>query len=115
VVLFVTSGEDVSYAVLQRATGDLTTLPAEPVLAPDRQRLAVADFCSRNCTNELTVWRVARGGVHKELAYKPSSPWSDVTVTWKDGDTLAVQFTPAGSSDAKTSERKLSAGDWKRF
>ena len=115
VVLFVTSGDDLSYAILQRATGDMTTLPAEPVLAPDRQRLAVADFCSRNCANELTVWRVARGGVRKELAYRPAAPWSDVTVAWKDGETLSVQFTPPGASESRTQERKLTAPDWQRF
>jgi hypothetical protein len=114
VVLFITSGDDLSYAILQRATGDMTVLPAEPVLAPDRQHLAVADFCSRNCSNELTVWRVARGSVRKELAYRPAMAWSDVTVNWKDGDTLVVQFTPEGASDAKTVERKLTASDWKR-
>lgn len=114
VVLFVSSGDDLSYAVLQRATGQLTTLPAEPVLAPDRQRLAVADFCSRNCTNELSVWRVTRDGVRKELAYRPPSPWSDVTARWKDGETLAVEFTAAGASEARTVVRKLAAPDWQR-
>lgn len=114
VVLLVAAGDDVSYAVLQRASGQLTTLPAEPVLAPDRQRVAVADFCSRKCTNEVTVWRVTRDGVRKELAYKPPADWSDVTVAWKDGDTLVLQYDPAGGGDRKSVERKLAAGDWKR-
>ena len=113
VVLFVTSGDELSYAILQRGNGQMTTLPAEPVLAPDRQRLAVADFCSRNCTNELSVWRVSRDGVIKELVYRPSAPWTDVTATWKDAETLSVQFTPEGGAESRT-ERKLSAPDWKR-
>jgi len=114
VVLFVASGDDVSYAVLQRASGQLTTLPAEPVLAPDRQRLAVADFCSRKCTNEVTVWRVTRDGVRKELTYKPPADWTDVTVAWKDEDTLVLQYDPAGGGDRKSVDRKLAANDWKR-
>lgn len=114
VVLFVASGDDVSYAVLQRATGQLTALPAEPVLAPDRQRLAVADFCSNNCTNEVTVWRISREGVRKELTYKPPADWKDVTVAWKDGDTLVLQYDPAAGGDRKSVERKLTAADWKR-
>ncbi len=112
-VLFVAAGEDVSYAVLQRTTGQLTALPAEPLLAPDRQRLAVADFCSRNCTNEVSVWRISRDGVRKELTYKPPADWSDVTVAWKDGDTLLLQYDPP-AGERKTVERKLAAGDWKR-
>jgi len=114
VVLFVASGEDVSYAVLQRSTGQLTTLPAEPLLAPDRQRIAVADFCSRNCTNEVSVWRVSRDGVRKELAYRPPADWNDVTVAWKDADTLTLQYDPASGGDRKSVDRKLAAGDWKR-
>lgn len=115
VVLFVASGEDVSYAVLQRANGQLTALPAEPVLAPDRQRVAVADFCSRKCTNEVTVWRVSRDGVSKEMSWKPPADWGDVTVAWKDPDTVVVQYDPAGGGDRKSVDRKLAAGDWKRL
>jgi hypothetical protein len=114
VVLFVASGDDVSYAVLQRASGQLTTLPAEPMLAPDRQRIAVADFCSRKCTNEVSVWRVTRDGVRKEMTFKPPADWSDVTVAWKDADTLVLQYDPAGGGDRKSVDRKLAAGDWKR-
>ena len=33
--------------MLQRAVGQYTALPAEPVLSPDRQRVVVADFCER--------------------------------------------------------------------
>jgi hypothetical protein len=114
VVLFVASGDDVGYALLQRASGQLTTLPAEPVLAPDRQRLAVADFCSKKCTNEVSVWRVTRDGVRKEMAYKAPADWSDVTVAWKDADTLVLQYDPPGGGERKSVDRKLAAGDWKR-
>jgi hypothetical protein len=114
VVLFVASGDDVRYAVLQRATGQLTTLPAEPMLAPDRQRIAVADFCSRSCTNEVSVWRVSRDGVRREMTFKPPADWSDVTVAWKDAETLVLQYDPAGGGDRKSVDRKLAAGDWKR-
>ena len=66
-------------------------------------------------TNELTVWRIVRGGVRKELSYRPPAPWSDVTVAWKDGDTLPLQFTPPGATESRTQERKLVAPDWQRF
>lgn len=112
VVLFVTAGDELSYAVLQRATGQLTVLPAEPVLAPDRQRIVVADFCG-NCTNELAVWRVSRDGLRKELVYRPPATWSDVTAAWKDPETLELRYALPGASETRV-ERKLSAGDWKR-
>lgn len=115
VVLFVTSGDTLSYGVLQRATGQMTALPAEPVLAPDRQRVVVADFCTGQCANELSVWRVGRDGLRKELGYVPATPWSDVTAAWKNGETLTIQYTLPGEDKAQTVERKVSAADWKRF
>ena len=45
VVLFTTDIDRIGYAMLQRATGQVTALPAEPLLSPDRQHAAVADFC----------------------------------------------------------------------
>jgi len=115
IVLLVTSGDTLSYAVLQRATGQITALPAEPVLAPDRQRVAVADFCATQCVNELSVWRVGREGLRKELGFTPAAPWSDVTATWKGGETLTVQYTLPGDDKPRTVERKVSAADWQRF
>ncbi len=114
VVLFVASGETITYAVLQRATGNLTTLPAEPFLAQDRQRVAVADFCPKQCANELSVWRVTREGLVRELVYKPAAAWTDVTVAWKDPDTLTISYQAAGSELPRTVERKLTAADWRK-
>jgi hypothetical protein len=114
VVLFITDGDRLSYGVLQRTNGQLTTMPGEPVLAPDRQRIAVADFCANDCTNELTVWRVARDGIRKELSFTPATPWSDVTVSWTDGDMLVLQYTVAGEDKPRTVNRPLAAPDWKR-
>jgi hypothetical protein len=115
VVLFTTEGERLGYALLQRATGALTVLPAEPVLAPDRQRVAIADFCSRSCNNDISVWRVTRDGVQRELAWKPGAAWSDVNVTWKDSDVLLIQYSVAGDDVTRKLERKLAEPGWQRF
>ena len=114
VVLFVASGETISYAVLQRATGTLTAVPAEPILAQDRQRVAVADFCPKQCANELSVWRVTREGLVRDLVYKPPVAWTDVTVAWKDPDTLTVSYQAPGADAPRTVERKLTAADWRK-
>jgi len=115
VVLFTTAGDELGYAVLQRTTGQLTVLPAEPLLAPDRQRVATADFCPTRCTGEITVWRMSREGLRRELGWKPPAGWSDVTVAWKDADTLTIQYTAPGEEKSRTQERKLAATDWKKF
>lgn len=114
VVLFVTSGDDISYAVLQRATNALTVLPAEPVLAPDRQRVAVADFCPARCANEITLWRVTREGLRKEAAMKPAAGWADVTVAWKEGETLSIQYTLPGAAKPRIEDRVLTDRAWQR-
>lgn len=115
VVLFVTAGDELRYAVLQRATGVVSVVPAEPVLAPDRQRVAVADFCSKGCDNEVSLWRVTRDGLRKEASLRPAAAWSDVTVAWKDGETLTIQYTPAGQEKPRTQERTLADKEWKRL
>lgn len=116
VVLFTTQGERIGYAVLQRATDQLTLLPAEPLLAPTRQQLAVADFCEGGCDNEITVWRVARDGIRKALAWKPGAAWTDVTLKWSDAaDALTIQYSLAGEDKPRTQNRKLDAPDWRRF
>ncbi len=114
VVLFTTDRDRLGYALLQRTTGQLTALPAEPSLSPDRQRLAVADFCRAKCDNEVSVWRVARDGIRKEYGWKPGADWSDVTVQWKDDEALVIEFTPKDGTKPQTIERRLSDADWQR-
>ena len=119
VVLFTTDGDRLGYAVLQRYNNQLTAIPAEPSVSPDRLRFAVADFCREICDNEITVWQIAREGIRKELTWKPgaaaSAPWSDVTVQWKDAGTLSVEYTAGGEDKPRTVERRLTDSQWRRI
>jgi hypothetical protein len=112
VLLYTTDGDKVSFTLLQRANGHRVELPNVPALAPDRQRLATADFCPSRCVNELAVWRVTRDGVRKELAWKPKDAWSDAGVAWKSADALVVEYTRAGDGSAGSVERRLTERDW---
>jgi hypothetical protein len=115
VVLFTTDMDRLGYATLQRTTGQVTALPSEPSLSPDRQHAAVADFCSANCDNEVSVWLVARDGIRKELGWKPDAQWTDVAVQWKGDNTVILEYTPKGEDKPRTVERRLSDADWQRF
>lgn len=114
VVLFITEGDKLAYGVLQRANGQLTLVPAEPALAPDRQRLVVADFCVSDCTNELSVWRITRDGIRKEAGFVPAKPWSDVTAEWTKDDTVTLRYTVPGEDKPRTLHMSLASSDWKR-
>jgi hypothetical protein len=114
VVLYTTVGETVGFRFLQRTNGRSVDLPAEPKLAPDRQRFATADFCATRCTNELAVWRVTRDGVRKEAAWTAGAPWDDATVSWKGADVLVVDYTPAGATTPARLERRLADPGWQR-
>jgi len=114
VVLYTTDGDEVTFTLLQRATGSKAELPADPKLSPDRSRLATADFCEKRCVNELAVWRVTRDGVRKEYSWKPKEAWTDSTASWKSADTLVVQYTAAGAAAPGKLERKLSDPGWLR-
>ena len=74
VVLYTTVGDKVTFTLLQRSNGRRVELPAEPKVAPDRQRLVTADFCADPCVNELAVWRITPKGVGRELVWKPAGP-----------------------------------------
>jgi hypothetical protein len=115
VVLYVTAGDDSSFALLQRATGRLADLPAEPRLSPDRQRFAVADVCARHCGNEIAVWRITRDGFRKELRWTPGVAWSDAAATWRDADTLAIEFNVGPAGVPGTMARKLTDPTWMRI
>ncbi len=114
VLLFTTHDDHLGYTLLQRATGQITTLPGEPTLSPDRQRLAIADFCREDCDNEVSVWRISREGVRRELAWKPDAEWSDVTLQWKGEATLSIEYTPKGDDKVHTLERRLSDAGWRQ-
>lgn len=115
VVIYVTAGDNASFALLQRTTGRLVDLPAEPRLSPDRQRLAVVDVCAQHCGNEIAVWRVTRDGFRKELRWTPGTAWSDAGATWSDADTLQIEFNVDPAGAAATIARKLSDPTWTRI
>ncbi|MFO1283019.1 MAG: hypothetical protein U1F51_11255 [Burkholderiales bacterium] len=112
VLLFKTVGEKSSFVLLQRAGNRATELPSEPALAPDRQRLATADFCASGCTNELVVWRVTREGVVRELVWRATESWADATPRWKDAETVVVEYSTADDGMPRTLERRLSQAGW---
>ena len=112
VVVYTTQGDTAAFTLLQRATNRRTELPTEPQLAPDRQHLVTADICQGHCSNEIAVWRVARDGVRKELAWSPGAAWTDAVARWKDADTLSFEYV--GADGPGTAEKKLGDPVWKR-
>jgi hypothetical protein len=114
VVLYSTAGESISFIVLRRTTNHRFELPAEPLLSPDRLRFVTADVCPSRCINEIAVWRLSPESLRKELVWTPGESWSDVVATWKEPNTLTIEYTPAGADKAALVERKLIDPVWKR-
>jgi hypothetical protein len=114
VVLYVNEGDDARFTLLQRTTGRRTELPSDPKLSPDRARIVTADFCERRCTNELAVWRVSRDGLRKELVWRPDSPWADAAATWRDSETLSIDYMAAGATSRSRLLRRMAEADWVR-
>lgn len=115
VVLYSTAGESTSFILLRRTTNRRFDLPAEPHLSADRLRLVTADACPSACVNEIAVWRVLPDSLRKELVWKPDERWSDVTATWKDENTIAVEYRTAGSDKSFVVERTIGDAAWKRL
>jgi hypothetical protein len=114
VVLLTTDLDRTGFALLQRATDRLTAVPAEPILSPDRQRVAVADFCAASCDNEISVWRIARDGIRRESTFRPGEPWNDVTLTWRGDETLEIEYTRKGQTQPEKTQRRLADAGWQR-
>jgi hypothetical protein len=114
VVLYSTAGESTSFIVLRRTTNRRFDLPAEPKISPDRLHIVTADVCASRCINEIAVWRVSPESLVKELVWTPGESWSDVAAAWKDANTLAIEYTPAGADKTAVVERKLADPAWKR-
>lgn len=114
IVLFATLGDRTEFWWVQRKGGGEFRLPSEPVLAPGHRRFATADFCAEQCTNEIAIWRVDAGGVRKELAFAPEEAWTDASVTWKNSDTVAIEYMAATATTPRTLERRLNDRSWTR-
>ncbi len=113
VVLYSTTGDVTTFTLVRRTTNARFDLPAEPRLSPDRQHIVTVDVCPTQCGNEIAVWRVAPESLRKELAWSPGAPWSDASATWKDGSTLAIEYTAPGADKTTVVERALSDPAWK--
>jgi len=115
VLLYTTANESTSFTLLLRRTNRRFTLPAEPALSPDRQRLVVADICPKHCSNEIAVWRLSAEGLRKELVWSPDKEWVDAVAYWIDADTLSVEYSLAGQPGDAKLERKLTDRAWTRL
>ncbi len=114
VVLFTTDGDDASFTLLLRTSGRSYDLPAEPKVSPDRRKIVTADFCPTRCANELAVWIVTRESVRKDVVWRPAESWTDAAASWKDADTIGIEYTPAGETTSRVLERRLAAAGWSR-
>jgi len=114
VVLFATNGDRSEFWWIQRRGGGEYRLPAEPVLAPGHRRFATADFCVQDCENQIAVWRIDGSGVRKELTFTPPEAWQDASVSWKNSNTLSIEYTPVNETTTRTIERRLEDPTWSR-
>ena len=111
-VLFTTDGDRSGFLLLQRRGGEEYRVPSEPVIAPDERHFATADFCAKDCDNRVAVWRIERNGVRKESTWAPPTPWSDVSVTWRNADTIALEYSRPDDAQPRTLLRRLGDPSW---
>jgi hypothetical protein len=111
-VLFTTDGDRSGFLLLQRHGGGEYRVPSEPVMAPDARHFATADFCAKECDNRVTMWRIDRDGVRKVSTWAPAKAWSDVSVTWTDADTIALEYSLPDDAQPRTLLRRLGDPSW---
>ena len=101
VVLFTTDGDRTRLlaGAARAAAAKYRAAGRAGAVARTASASSTADFCAQSCDNEVAVWRVTRGGVRKELAWRRDDAWTDAGVAWKDADTLAIEYTRAGDRE----------------
>ena len=114
VVLFATDGDRTTFLLVQRRGGEEYRIPSEPVLAPDGRRFVTADFCAQDCENQVSIWRIGPREVRREATWAPAAAWTDVSVSWKGADTIALEYSLATEPRARTLERRLADPSWKK-
>jgi hypothetical protein len=60
------------------------------------------------------LWRVTRDGVRKELTWRPREGWSDAVATWRDAETVTIDYAVAGAQARSRLTRRLADTDWVR-
>lgn len=113
-VLFTTDGDRSGFLLVQRHGGEEYRVPSEPILAPDARHFVTADFCAKDCDNQVAVWRIEPNGLRKESTWVPAASWSDVSVTWKGADTIALEYSVPNDAHPRTLLRNLADPSWKR-
>ena len=113
-VLFTTRGERTGFLLVQRRGGEEYRVASEPVPAPDERHFATADFCERDCDNEVALWRIGRDGIRKEATWRPPATWTDVSVGWRGANAIVLEYTLPNESQPRTLERRLDDPSWKK-
>jgi hypothetical protein len=113
-VLFTTVGERTGFLLVSRHSGGEYRVPSEPVIAPDERRFATADFCEKECDNEVAIWHIDGQKVRKEAAWSPPLAWSNVSVTWKGNDAIVLEYSQPTDLEPRTIERRLDDPSWKK-
>jgi hypothetical protein len=94
-VVSVTTNAGDYFLVVDLARGTQTSVPAEPLLAPDGQRFLVADLCDKQCATLIQIWRFDRDRPARERTFKPPEKWYEADVAWRDASTLAIEYSVA--------------------
>jgi len=115
VTLWVQRGETSRYWLMNRESGLVVDLPAEPIPSPDNLRFAVADFCEQTCSNELVLWEVQIHRLRRARTLQPIPAWADADVRWKDRSTLAIEAKRTGPAGPTMNYFEIDLGDgrWK--
>ena len=90
--------EGSEYLVINDSTGERTTIPNRPLLAPDRERFAVLslDLEAGYGPNVLQVWSLGGDGPERVWQTEPDA-WGPADGDWADATTL--RFTQHGYCD----------------
>jgi len=113
VLLYTTDGDTIGFRLLQRTTGRVVELPSEPA-CPRTGSVWSPPISARR--DAATNWPC---GASRAMAFAGTRMVAAIDMgrrhaTWKDPDTIVVEYATAAGAAPATLERRLSDAGWRR-
>lgn len=114
--------EGFGHLLVNRATGAMSNIDAEPEFSPKNTRFVTVSLCDAYCTQGIKIWRLTKENIKEEVWFHPSEfvpgeSWGRAGIQWVDEVTLRIKSDNVRRCDkdveGMTYTLKLTPTGWK--
>ena len=87
--------ESTRYLLVNRATGGMHDIDADPDFSPKSTRFVTISLCDAYCTQGIKIWRLTNKDIKEEVwlhpgEFVPGESWGRASIQWVDEGTLRI-------------------------